>query len=148
MNTVLSVFLSFVVIVLGITKVNEYKKSASAVDEVCRFVFFVKNSIRFKNSTYETILSDAEKENYRFIEISENKALLNKSAGEGVLNEYKSFLSKLGTGDTESQLNLCDEYSERFDLIRKKTFDGLPSKIKVCTSLSVLGALCILILGG
>ncbi|MCQ2478944.1 MAG: hypothetical protein MJ091_07085, partial [Clostridia bacterium] len=66
MNTVLSVFLSFVVIVLGITKVNEYKKSASAVDEVCRFVFFVKNSIRFKNSTYETILSDAEKENYGY----------------------------------------------------------------------------------
>lgn len=148
MSGVYSAVFALLFIIFGVIKVTEYKKSASAVDEVCRFIIFVKNNIRYKNSTYEMLLSEAENENFKYIEISKNNAVLNKAAGNDALNEYKSFLSKLGTSDTESQLNLCDEYCERFEIIRKNKFEVLPSKIKVCTALSALSALCILIIGG
>jgi hypothetical protein len=75
----------------------------------------------------------------------DNQIFLDKSVGVKFCEDFKGFINKIGTTDEEGQINICEEYKERFEEILTKRKVKEKEKLQVNTALSLFGALTVLI---
>lgn len=131
---------------VGLYDILKEKRKTVAIDEIVRFVNFVKNEVHYRASDLETLITYAASQNYRYIKFEEFSILPYDLCDEKVRSEFSRFADSIGTTDVQGQLALCDEYLNRFSEILVQRKQKEKSKIQVNTALSVLSALCIIIL--
>ena len=111
-----------------------------------RFVSFVKGELRYRTSDFETLVDSAKKQKYQYIKFDGLKILPDDFCDETVKSEFFQFINRIGTTDADGQISLCDEYISRFSELLTQRKQNEKSKIQVNTALSVLSALCVIIL--
>ena len=115
------------------------------MEEIIRFISLVKTEVHYTTADFEKIFLKGKAQNYKYLSFYDNQIFLNKSAGERINEDFNSFINKIGTTDEEGQLNICQEYKERFEEILRKRKIKEKEKLQVNTALSIFGALSVLI---
>lgn len=147
MNAFSSVILAVVFILLGVNKILNIKKNSEALYETVKFISSVKNNIRYLSMDYDSLLENAKNENYSYITF-EPETKLSDCVGEKRQKEFSQFIEKIGTTDEAGQMNLCDEYIERFKEFYNESISKEKAKVNVVGAISVLCVVCVLVLGG
>lgn len=146
MKTAVTVSAAFLLLAVGGYDVLKQKRKTLALDEIVRFIMFVKSEVHYRASDFETLITSASKQNYRFINFDGLNILPDAICDENVKTEFICFINRIGTTDSYGQLALCDEYLNRFSEILAERKQKEKSKTQVNVALSVLSALCIIIL--
>lgn len=145
MKFILGVMLSLLILVSGGMKAVERKKNTSAVAEILDYISLIKTEVSYLSADYEAIYKKSKSRNYKHITFYDNKIKLNNYCNNEYSDLFNDFTSRLGTTDAEGQLNLCEEYRQRFEIILKQRMEKDKEKLQVNTALSVLGSVCVLI---
>ncbi len=129
----------------GLLNVLKQIKNTGALDEIVRFINFVKTEVHYRTAGYEDIYQKAKAQNYKYLSFSEGEIYVNKAVDVKLTEEFNGFIKKIGTTDEAGQISICDEYKERFEelLINRKSKEK--ERLQVNTALSVFGALAVLI---
>ncbi len=145
MNIVV-IFSAVLLLVAGGVDIYKQKRKTCALDEVVRFVLFVKSELHYRTPDIENLFSSAKKQNYSYITFNKSGVQPDALCDEEIKKEFTEFVGRLGTTDTDGQLALCDEYANRFTerLTERKLKEK--SKIQISAALSVLSAMCVLVL--
>ena len=146
MKFVLVMCVAFSFLAVGIYDVLKEKRKTVALDEIVRFVSFIKGELRYRTSDFETLVDSAKKQKYQYIKFDGLKILPDDFCDETVKSEFFQFINRIGTTDADGQISLCDEYISRFSEMLTQRKQKEESKIQVNTALSVLSALCVIIL--
>lgn len=145
MKTVFVVSLAILFLISGLLNVLKQLKITNALDEIIRFINLVKTEVHYTTADFEKIFSKGKSQNYKYLFFSDNQIALNKSVGGNFCEDFNSFIDKIGTTDEEGQINICQEYKERFEEILTKRKIKEKEKLQVNTALSLFGALTVLI---
>ena len=146
MKMLFSVFLAFSFLGIGIAGVLKQKNYTRSLEEAVRFIGFVKTELHYRRSDFISIFESGCEKGYKNIHFENQQIRLDKTAGGINVKEFSDFVECIGTTDESGQFALCDEYSARFGERLKNQLKKESEKIQVNTALSVLGALCVLIL--
>ena len=139
------VFLSVVILVFGGLKVVERKKGTSAVTEILDYISLIKTEVSFLSADYDSIYKKGQERNYNHIVFDNGKISLTDNCSQSTRNMFYDFTSRLGTTDQEGQISLCSEYNERFENVLRQRMEKDKEKMQVDTALSLLGAVCVLV---
>lgn len=132
-------------IISGVVNVAKQTKVTNALDEIIRFISLVKTEVHYTTADFEKIFLKGKAQKYKYLVFSDNQIYLNKSVGESFCDEFNGFINKIGTTDESGQINICEEYKERFDDVLTKRKEKEKEKMQVNTALSFFGALIVLI---
>jgi hypothetical protein len=119
--------------------------TTKALEEIIGFISLVKTEVHYTTADFEKIFLKGKAQNYKYLSFYDNQIFLNKSADKRINEDFNSFINKIGTTDEEGQLNICQEYKERFEEILRKRKIKEKEKLQVNTALSIFGALSVLI---
>lgn len=139
------VLLAIAFFLSGVVNVLKQIGISKALDEIIRFINLVKTEVHYTTADFENIYLKGKAQDYKYISFSENLIFLNKSVGKIIVDDFNGFINKIGTTDDVGQLNICDEYKERFEDILNKRKVKEKEKLQVNTALSLFGALTVLI---
>ena len=131
---------------LGFRGSFKQKQKTSILNEIVGFIRFVRTELQYRATDFETLGQRVKNENLKYIRQNEDSFYLTQTQDEKTIDYFESFINHLGTTDKDGQLNLCDEYIEKFGEILNEHKKTEKSKIQINTALSVFGALCIVIL--
>ena len=145
MKTVFVLLLSTLFLLSGALNVLKQVDTTKALEEIIGFISLVKTEVHYTTADFEKIFLKGKAQNYKYLSFYDNQIFLNKSAGERINEDFNSFINKIGTTDEEGQLNICQEYKERFEEILRKRKLKEKEKLQVNTALSIFGALSVLI---
>lgn len=145
MRFILGVVLAVVILIFGGLKAIERKNVTSTVTEILDFISLVKTEVDYLSAECDTIYKKGSNRNYKFIVISDNKLSLREINNSHISELFSDFIDRLGTTDKKGQLSLCDEYKHRFEEILKQRLERDKEKLQVNTALSLLGAICVLV---
>lgn len=145
MKTVFVLLLATLFLFSGALNVLKQVDTTKALEEIIRFISLVKTEVHYTTADFEKIFLKGKAQNYKYLSFYDNQIFLNKSAGERINEDFNSFINKIGTTDEEGQLNICQEYKERFEEILRKRKIKEKEKLQVNTALSIFGALSVLI---
>ena len=145
MKFLLGVFLSVVILIFGGLKVVERKKETSAVTEILDYISLIKTEVSFLSADYDSLYEKGQKRNYNHILFNNGKIDLSDNCNHSTRKLFYDFTSRLGTTDREGQISLCGEYKGRFENILKQRMEKDKEKMQVNTALSLLGAVCVLV---
>lgn len=146
MKFVMVLCVALMFLAVGIYDVFKEKRKTVALDEIVRFVSFIKGELRYRTSDFETLVDSAKKQKYQYIKFDGLKILPDDFCDETVKSEFFQFINRIGTTDADGQISLCDEYISRFSEMLTQRKQKEKSKIQVNAALSVLSALCVIIL--
>ena len=146
MKTVIVFFVAFSFLAVGVYDVFKEKRKTVALDEIVRFISFIKGELHYRTSDFETLVNSAKKQKYQYIKFDGLKIIPDEFCEKTVKSEFFQFVNRIGTTDTDGQISLCDEYISRFSDLLTQRKQNEKSKIQVNTALSVLSALCVIIL--
>ena len=139
------VFLSVAILVFGGLKVVERKKGTSAVTEILDYISLIKTEVSFLSADYASIYKKGQERNYNQIVFDNGKISLTDNCSQSTRNMFYDFTSRLGTTDQEGQISLCSEYNDRFENVLRQRMEKDKEKMQVDTALSLLGAVCVLV---
>ena len=145
MKTFFVLLLATLFLFSGALNVLKQVGTTKALEEIIGFISLVKTEVHYTTADFEKILLKGKAQNYKYLSFYDNQIFLNKSAGERINEDFNSFINKIGTTDEEGQLNICQEYKERFEEILRKRKIKEKEKLQVNTALSIFGALSVLI---
>lgn len=145
MKTVFVLLLATLFLFSGALNVLKQVDTTKALEEIIGFISLVKTEVHYTTADFEKIFLKGKAQNYKYLSFYDNQIFLNKSAGERINEDFNSFINKIGTTDEEGQLNICQEYKERFEEILRKRKLKEKEKLQVNTALSIFGALSVLI---
>lgn len=145
MKTVFVLLLATLFLFSGALNVLKQVDTTKALEEIIGFISLVKTEVHYTTADFEKIFLKGKAQNYKYLSFYDNQIFLNKSAGEIINGDFNSFINKIGTTDEEGQLNICQEYKERFEEILRKRKIKEKEKLQVNTALSIFGALSVLI---
>lgn len=145
MKTVFVLLLATLFLFSGALNVLKQVGTTKALEEIIGFISLVKTEVHYTTADFEKIFLKGKAQNYKYLSFYDNQIFLNKSAGERINEDFNSFINKIGTTDEEGQLNICQEYKERFEEILRKRKVKEKEKLQVNTALSIFGALSVLI---
>ena len=145
MKTVFVLLLATLFLFSGALNVLKQVGTTKALEEIIGFISLVKTEVHYTTADFEKIFLKGKAQNYKYLSFYDNQIFLNKSAGERINEDFNSFINKIGTTDEEGQLNICQEYKERFGEILRKRKIKEKEKLQVNTALSIFGALSVLI---
>ena len=145
MKTVFVLLLATLFLFSGALNVLKQVGTTKALEEIIGFISLVKTEVHYTTADFEKIFLKGKAQNYKYLSFYDNQIFLNKSAGERINEDFNSFINKIGTTDEEGQLNICQEYKERFEEILRKRKLKEKEKLQVNTALSIFGALSVLI---
>lgn len=131
---------------LGFRDSFKQKQKTSILNEIVGFLRFVRTELQYRATDFETLGQMVKNENLKYIKQNDDSFYLTQTQDEKIRDYFESFINRLGTTDKDGQLNLCDEYIEKFGEILNEHKKTEKSKIQINTALSVFGALCIVIL--
>lgn len=142
----LVILASLLILFAGGVDIYRQKKKRFVLDEIVRFVLFVKGEIHYRSPDLESLLKSAREQNYSYLTFSGYQVGSDNICDETVKREFSEFINRLGTTDTTGQLALCDEYSNRFSERLNELKQNEKSKIQTSAALSILGSVCVLII--
>ncbi len=145
MKTFFSLVMAISFVYFCVCDSKKQKNKTRLLDEVVRFVGFVKSELNYRNSDYESLYEISRGEGYKYITFENKKIGLDGCAEDKVSAEFSAFIQKIGTTDGEGQLSMCDEYRERFADILNVQRQKEKEKLRVNTAVSVMGALSVFI---
>ena len=145
MKTVFVLLLATLFLFSGALNVLKQVGTTKALEEIIGFISLVKTEVHYTTADFEKIFLKGKAQNYKYLSFYDNQIFLNKSADERINEDFNSFINKIGTTDEEGQLNICQEYKERFEEILRKRKIKEKEKLQVNTALSIFGALSVLI---
>lgn len=145
MKTMLVLLLSAAFFVSGVVNVMGHIRISNSLDEIVRFINLVRTEVHYTTADFERIVIKAKEQNYKFISFSDNKIFLNSLIDKRISEEFNGFINKIGTTDEAGQMNICNEYKERFEELLSKKRVKEKEKLQVNTALSLFGALSVLI---
>ena len=131
---------------LGFRDSFKQKQKTSILNEIVGFLRFVRTELQYRATDFENLGQMVKNENLKYIKQNDDSFYLTQTQDEKIRDYFESFINRLGTTDKDGQLNLCDEYIEKFGEILNEHKKTEKSKIQINTALSVFGALCIVIL--
>ena len=131
---------------LGFRDSFKQKQKTTILNEILSFLRFVRTELQYRATDFETLGQMVKNENLKYIKQNDDSFYLTQTQDEKIKDYFESFINHLGTTDKDGQLNLCDEYIEKFGEILNEHKKTEKSKIQINTALSVFGALCIVIL--
>ena len=140
------VILSVTILVFGGLKVVERKKGTSAVTEILDYISLIKTEVSFLSADYDSLYEKGQKRKYNYIIFNNGKIELTDNCSQPTGNLFYDFTSRLGTTDREGQISLCEEYKGRFENLLKQRMEKDKEKMQVSTALSLLGAVCVLVM--
>ena len=146
MKTVFTLMLAAMVILAGLLNSREQRKITLTLDEITKCIAFIKSELTYRSADFESLYLNALKQNYRYIKLENGKISVDASVGKTYFQEFSTFVSAIGTTDEIGQLALCDEYSKRFYRYFEERQVKEKEKTQVNTAVSVLGAVCVLVL--
>ena len=120
MKTVFVLLLATLFLFSGALNVLKQVGTTKALEEIIGFISLVKTEVHYTTADFEKIFLKGKAQNYKYLSFYDNQIFLNKSAGERINEDFNSFINKIGTTDEEGQLNICQEYKERFEEILRK----------------------------
>lgn len=129
----------------GVLNAFKELKTTKALDEIVCFINLVKTEVHYTAADFEKILFSGKGRNYKYLSFSEDQIYLDKSFGNKLCGAFDEFTSKIGTTDDVGQLNICQEYKERFEELLRKRKAKEKERLQVNTALSLFGALTVLI---
>lgn len=139
------VFLSVIILVFGGLKVVERKKGTSAVAEILDYISLIKTEVSFLSADYDLLYEKGQERNYNHIVFNNGKISLKDNCSQSTRNLFYDFTNRLGTTDRDGQISLCSEYKERFENVLRQRMEKDKEKMQVDTALSLLGAVCVLV---
>lgn len=145
MKTILVLILSAAFLLSGVLNVRWHIRISNSLDEIVRFINLVRTEVHYTTADFERIVLKANEQNYKFISFSDNRIFLNGPIDKRISEEFNSFINKIGTTDEAGQMNICNEYKERFEELLSKKRVKEKEKLQVNTALSLFGALTVLI---
>lgn len=145
MKTLFVVMLAAMFLFSGALNVFKQVRITKALDEIVRFVNLVKTEVHYTSADFESLFVKGKAENYKYLSFYDNQILLDKSVGIDFCEDFDGFINKIGTTDDAGQINLCQEYKERFEELLKNRKAKEKEKLQVNTALSLFGALTVLI---
>ncbi len=143
---VIVIFTAVLLLVAGGADIYKQKRKTCVLDEIVRFALYVKSELHYRTPDLETLLCSASKQNYSYLSFSDYTVKPDDICDEQVKKEFFEYVSRLGTTDTEGQLSLCDEYVNRFAEKLTERKQREKSKIQISAALSILSAMCVLVL--
>ena len=146
MKTFLVLCAAALLVGMGLWDSYKQKRKTVILREMLSFVRFVKCELQYRSPDFESLSRSVKKENYKFIKFDEKSFYITETCDTASSEHFNSFIKHLGTTDCDGQLNLCDEYIEKFNEALNEYKQNEKSKIQINTALSVFGALCIVIL--
>ncbi len=132
-------------LILGGVNISKQIKQTNALDEIVGFISLVKTEVRYHSAEYIDIYHKAKCENYKYLSFEKGEIYADRSIGEKCIDDFKSFVRKIGTTDEQGQLAICDEYKDRFDSVLNNRKNKEKERLQVNVALSVLGAITVLI---
>lgn len=145
MKSVFAVTASFMFLVFGFIKTAEIKKSYYCLEEICRFIIFIKEEIRYKSSSVLMLREQFINQKYRFVFWNDEKIGISKLCDGNINALFDDFCIKLGTSDVTGQIALCEQYGELFAKMKTEKEKTIPSKSKIYLAFSLLLSLCTLV---
>lgn len=145
MKTVFVLLLATLFLFSGALNLLKQVGTTKALEEIIGFISLVKTEVHYTTADFEKIFLKGKAQNYKYLSFYDNQIFLNKSADERINEDFNSFINKIGTTDEEGQINICQEYKERFEEILRKRKIKEKEKLQVNTALSIFGALSVLI---
>ena len=145
MKTVFVVFLATMFLLSGALNVLKQLRITKALDEIVRFIKLVKTEVHYTTADFEKLFLKGKAQKYKYLSFSDNQIYLDKSVGVKFCEDFNGFISKIGTTDDVGQLNICDEYKDRFEELLTNRKAKEKEKLQVNTALSLFGALTVLI---
>lgn len=146
MSLLSSLCLAGCFVLLGVKRVCSIKRNTYTLYEILSFISTVKNNIRFSNMSYENLIEEAKKEDYKYINFNEN-ITASCYVDKKVKADFTCFVNKIGTTDETGQLALCDEYTEKFKRYYNESVSGEKSRVNVVGAICILSVVCSLLLG-
>lgn len=146
-------FLSSVCI--GQTTANTYKTSVKQMEAFIQFIKYIKSQIEHYNTSYPDIFAKytnpiLEKNGFiNTLRSSDWKSALDKSIfnfDNNVKDILYSFGNELGKSLKDEQLINCTYTIEQLEIHYNNNKSELPKKTKLCTSLSLMAGLSIVII--
>lgn len=122
------------------------RKNISVLEDIVEMIRLFRNEISFRKSDVNELLQCAQKRAFSYISFDDNKICLCGIKDEEIKEEFESFVNKIGTTDAEGQLNICNEEINVFEAMLCKHKEKETVKRNVNLSLSLLGAVCIIII--
>lgn len=145
MKTVFVVTLAASFLFSGALNVLKQLRITNALDEIVRFINLVKTEVHYTTADFENIFLKGKSQNYKYLSFYDNQIFLDKSVGVNFCEIFNGFINKIGTTDEAGQINICEEYKERFEELLAKRKLKEKEKLQVNTALSLFGALTVLI---
>lgn len=146
MKIVLVVGVAILFLFFGFRESIKQKQKTAILSEIMSFLRFVRTELQYRSTDFETLGQRLKNENFKYIKQNDKCFYITQIQDEEIREKFDSFINHLGTTDKDGQLNLCDEYIEKFTEILNEHKKTEKSKIQINTALSVFGALCIVIL--
>ena len=134
------------IVFFGIYDFLKYKRSVSALEEAVKLFNLFKNEIRYKGSDYYALCNAGEKESFKYLHFDNTTISVSDIYDERIKTEFSYFAEKIGTTDVEGQLSVCNQAVERLNEFLKEYRKKESSKLQVNMSLSILGALSMIII--
>lgn len=134
------------IVFFGIYDFLKYKRSVSALEEAVKLFNLFKNEIRYKGSDYYALCNAGEKESFQYLHFDNTTISVGDIYDERIKTEFSYFAEKIGTTDVEGQLSVCNQAVERLNEFLKEYRKKESSKLQVNMSLSILGALSMIII--
>lgn len=146
MKNIVIIGVALTILGIGAYDVLKLKTKTKVLDEIIRLICFIKGELHYRTSDFETLTKSAQKQGYKYIEFENTDIFLKEYIDSSTKKEFLAFVNRIGTTDAEGQLALCDEYINRFTETLVELRQNEKSKIQVNTALSILSALCVIIL--
>lgn len=141
-----SVFIvAIAIIAFGIYDYLKYKRCICALAEAIKLFNLFKNEIYYKGSDYYALCKSGELQGYKYLLFNDEAIILQGVDDKQVKGEFTYFTEKIGTTDIEGQLAVCTEAVDKLGGILKEYSKKEASKLQVNMSLSILGALSMII---
>ncbi len=137
--------ISLVVVFIGFNKINEIKNTMGCYGEICRLINFIKDEIRIKRTPLEELKLLFNSEKNKYIGWTEKGIFLKVFCPENAKRLFYDYCSSLGTTDVPGQISLCEEYGEKFKILRNEAENTVPSKIKTYVAFTALFCVCTLV---
>lgn len=145
MKTVFVVAMATMFLFSGALNVLKQLRITRALDEIVRFINLVKTEVHYTTADFENIFLKGKAQKYKYLSFSDNQICLDKSVGIRFCEDFYGFISKIGTTDAVGQINICEEYKNRFEEMLTKRKEKEKEKLQVNTALSIFGAFTVLI---
>ncbi len=140
------IIIACTIIFSGVTDIFKYKKNTLVLNEIIMLITLFKNEIRYKKSSFNELYESGKEQNYKTIIFKNNSIFLPEITNKKIKLLFKSFIDKIGTTDENGQISICDSYTTVFSELLNNQKLKEKSKTQVNLSLSLLSALCVVII--